>query len=245
MSYYTITNDNMNNFNIDNIIFGKKISSDDMSRYYLYYKNNNDACEIYINLPKIRMIYNNFLNQKYSKINIPIYPMWERPNAFIKFIEYFETTIIEAFNSKLTFHSLLSERKALKLFKVSMKDTPNIISSLGNNITFNDFKLNSEIELVVKISYVWFSKKTQLYGLSCQLSQIKYYGIPEQLKIEFIEDTKTQMLQVSQVPPPPLLQPIEVYKKSLAKTSSEVNNIVKLVPSIADLTNALKKLKKI
>jgi hypothetical protein len=242
MSYYTITNDNMNNFNINNIIFGNKISSDDMSRYYLYYKNNNDACEIYINLPKIRMIYNNFLNQKYSKINIPIYPMWERPNAFIKFIEYFETTIIEAFNSKLTFHSLLSERKLLKLFKMSMKETPNIISSLGNNITFNDFKLNSEIELVVKISYVWFSKKTQLYGLSCHLSQIKYYGIPEQLKIEFIEDTKTQL---TQVPPPPLLQPIEVYKKSLAKTSSEVNNIVKLVPSIADLTNALKKLKKI
>jgi hypothetical protein len=238
----------MNNFNIDNIIFGKKISSDNISRYYLYYKNNNDACEIYINLPKIRMIYNNFLNQKYSKINIPIYPMWERPDAFIKFIEYFETTIIEAFNSKLTFHSLLSERKALKLFKVCMKNTPKIISSLGNNITFNDFKLNSEMELVVKISYAWFSKKTNMYGLSCQLSQIKYYGIPEQLKIEFIEDTKTQSLQssqMSQVPPPPLLQPIEVYKKSLSKTSSEVNNIVKLVPSIADLENALKKLKKI
>ena len=63
MSYYLIdlNNDDYNTkYNFDNIIIGKKISGGDceISKHYIYYKENNDVKEIYLKLPSFRLIYN-------------------------------------------------------------------------------------------------------------------------------------------------------------------------------------------
>ena len=121
-------------------------------------------------------------------------------------------------------------------------DNPKITSNL-NNITFNDFKTNSEIELVVKISNIWINKKTKLYGLSCHLSQVKYNGLPEQGNIDFIDENIKNF-----IPPPPIMNinPIDIFNKSVASSGNKViPSVNKVVPSINDLKNALQKLKKI
>lgn len=246
MSYYLFTNQNIKKFDKNNIIFGDKICTDDkISRYYLYYINNNESKEIYIKLSKIRMIFNNFANQKYTQINIPIYPVYSNTEEDIKFIHNLEQIIIELFNTKYSFSSLLSEKKSLVFLKMSMKNKPKITSTLSNEITFTDFKINGEIELVIKLSYIWFNKTNKTYGLNCQLSQIKYYGLPEQLYIDFIDEP---VIPSNYIPlPPPILvkTPEVIFKNSLAQTGINTNISSKKIPSQEELINALKKLKKI
>ena len=258
MSYYVLNNEIFKDLDTtklgSKLVFGDKIVSDNnVSKYYLYYTDKNETKEIYIRLPKTRMIFNNFYNQKYSTINIPIYPLWERTEEFINFITMFEEIISTAFKTKLVFNSLISIKKSLKLFKMSMKDKPKITSNLNKEITFNDFKINSEVELVVKVSYVWLSKKLNMYGLSCHLSQIKYCGTPEQSFIDFIDEP---IIKPYIPPPPPMfnmsqietgkkLNADDVFKRSLANSGfSIIPTISKIVPSMKDLADALKKLKK-
>lgn len=232
MSYFLIND----TFDINKLIFADKICTDDnMSRYYLYYEDN-DSKEIYIKLPKLRMIFNNFINQKYSSINIPIYPIWERTEKCINLIHEIETKIQDIFNTKYKFHSLISEKNGLVLFKMKMKDIPLITSTLNKNVTFNDFKINSEIELVVKISYIWLSKKTKKYGLSCQLCQIKYNGLPEQQNIDFIDEKP--------------IKKIHVHESESNKNINSINNINNIqnrpkMPNPDELLAALKKLNKV
>lgn len=245
MSYYLFTNMNIKNFNPDNIIFGNKICTDNkIARYYVYY-NDNGSKEIYLKLSKIRMIFNNFVNQKYSQINIPIYPLYSNTEEDIQFINTLEQLIRDSINTKSKFISLISEKKSLIFLKMNMKNEPKITSTIENTITFADFKINGEIELVVKLSYVWFNKTNKTYGLSCQLSQIKYYGLPEQLYIDFIDEpVKTTIIP----PPPPMLlikTPEVIFKNSLAQSGLTNNITTKKIPSQEELIDALKKLKKI
>ena len=64
-------------YNFDDVIIGKKIKIDiDNNIYYIYYNDMNLTMapkEIYIKLPKIRLIYS-MANHKYNQIKIPIYP---------------------------------------------------------------------------------------------------------------------------------------------------------------------------
>jgi len=233
-----------NNFDSDKLFFGSKICSDDnISRYYLYYQDDNESKEIYIKLPKIRMIFNNFINQKYSSINIPIYPMWESTEKFTQLIHNIENIVKESFNSKYSLSSLLSSRNGLELLKMKMKDTPKITSNLNKSVTFADFKINSEIELIVKISYVWLSKKTKKYGLSCQLYQIKYCGVPEQLYIDFIDEPvrfSKEKTIISQITPE------SIYNKSVVQSGQNIPDIPRQkMPSPQELLQALTKLKKV
>jgi hypothetical protein len=245
MSYYLFTNENIKDFNTDNIIVGDKISTDkNITSYYIYYNHNNESKEIYLKLSKIRMIFNNFINQKYSQINIPIYPLYNKTENDINFIHNLEQFIKESFNTKYNLRSLLSEKNSLVFLKMSMKNKPKITSTLNNEITFSDFKINGEIELVIKLSYIWFNKTNKTYGLNCQLSQIKYYGLPEQLYIDFIDEpVKTNYIP----PPPPMLvkTPEIIFKNSLAQTGINTNISLKKIPSEKELLDALKKLKKI
>ena len=89
MSYHLIdfTQDNID-FNFDNLIIGKKINS----KYYIYYLTSNEdndvieePKEIYIKLPKIRLIYK-LGNSKYNQENIPLYTNYNLLNKFINFI---------------------------------------------------------------------------------------------------------------------------------------------------------------
>jgi hypothetical protein len=248
MSYYL--HSDTKDFNTDNIIFGDKISSNnDITRYYIYYNDKDESKEIYFKLSKIRMIFNNFLNQKYSQINIPIYPLYSKTLNDIQFIETLEMFIIESFKTKSRFISLLSRKKSLILLRMSMKKQPKITSTIFDKkeIAFSDFKINGEIEMVVKLSYVWFNKSNKTCGLSCQLGQIKYYGLPEQLYIDFIDEPVKTFIP----PPPPLMlikTPEVVFKNSLAQSgmTNDTNNITtKKIPTQDELLAALKRLKKV
>ena len=59
------------------------------------------------------MIFNNFINQKYSQINIPIYPLYHKTENDVKFIHNLEQFIKDSFNTKYNLSSLLSEKKSL------------------------------------------------------------------------------------------------------------------------------------
>jgi hypothetical protein len=89
----------------------------------------------------------------------------------------------------------------------------------------------------MKLSHVW-ANQTKI-GLSSQVYQIKYYAPPEQLEINFIDTEVTPPpkkivyeppIISNYTPPPKTIQPIQT-------------NIV-IRPSLLDINNALKSLKK-
>ena len=189
MSYYLIDcTKTIDDLNFDNIIIGRKLKNDsEISKYYIYYQDEPhiDPKEIYIKLPRLRLIYS-LANHKYSQLNIPIYPNWDLTNDFIKFIKTFESNIKDCFIKKfphLDFVSLINKKNLLNFIKTNINDGVKITPA---NITLNDFKINGQIELVIKLSYIW-NKSDARFGLSSQLYQIKYFAPPEQLKIDFID----------------------------------------------------------
>jgi hypothetical protein len=225
MSYYIIKNETMKHFDNNKIIFGEKITNGENKKYYIYYEDN-DAKEIYIKMPKIRMIFNNFINQKYNIINIPIYPLWNVTQEFINFINHLELIIQDTISTKNSFCSLLSKKNGITNLRLSI-DKPKIIG----NIPFNDFKINSEIELMIKISSVWINKKTKLYGLSCNLYQIKYHAPPEQNIIDFIDEPIKPI-----IPKPPIL---EEPKHSINKLILNPHELITMKNKLKKMTSLL------
>jgi hypothetical protein len=241
MSYYLIDfTKKEQNFDFDNIIIGKKINSDQKYfKYYIYYEENNTASELYIKLPKLRTIYN-LSNHKFNSLNLPIYPEFEATTNFISFIKTLENNILECFNKKnKEFVSLISKKESLQFIKMSTFENINITSNINKDITINDFKINSQLEIVIKLSYIW-ANQTKL-GLSSQVYQIKYWAPPEQSEINFIDsETEKPIKKLSMQPTisvPTLLQPIQ----PIQQTTKNVN----MRPSLADLNNAIKSLKNI
>ncbi len=269
MSYYLLDfNNKINDYNFDNIIIGKKIKLDqESSKYYIYYQNDQSDTpkEIYIRLPKLRLIYG-LANYKYNQLNIPIYPNWDLTNSFVDFIQTLESSIEECFNGKKIqkeFISLISKRNFINFIKANINDNVKITSNIGNheNITLNDFKINGQIEVVIKISYIWC--KNNKIGLSSQLYQIKYWAPPEQLNINFIDpepyipththNHNNSLLSLNHlVPPPP---PMPSHFPNINNTNTDRNNNLKpnielppqlrLIPTVKDLQKAIKKLKTI
>jgi hypothetical protein len=231
-------------YNFDNIIIGKRIKIDvDNNIYYIYY-NDPDLVsapkEIYIRLPKIRLIYN-MANHKYNQLKIPIYPNWEQSENFIQFIKTVETDIYSCFQEKKInkeFCSLLSKKNGFAFIKTKLGDQYKITSNLDKQVTLNDFKINGEIEMVIKISFIW--SNAEKIGLSSQLYQIKYYGPPEQLEIDFI-DINPPTKPINKIPPviptPPILPPPTVMNDTFPQIK------LKMIPSVKDLQNAIKLLK--
>jgi hypothetical protein len=195
MSYYLIdfTSEN-NDFNFDNLIIGKKIKiNQDNSKYYIYYQNGESDVpkEIYIRLPIIRLIYQ-MGNYKYSQISLPIYPTWNGTTIFINFIKKLEQDIEDYFhkkntkNTKKEWSSLINKNNLLNLIKTRINDDIKITSNIENEkITLNDFKVNGQIDMVIKLSYIW--SNSNKIGLSSHIYQIKYLAPPEQLNINFID----------------------------------------------------------
>jgi len=242
MSYYLVDFTKEPNFDFDNLIIGKKINTDQKySKYYIYYEENNIASELYIKLPKIRNIYN-ISNYKYNTLNLPIYPEYDTTNDFISFIKTLEENIIECFNKKKEFVSIINKKNSLHFIKINMFDDIKITSNTNKNITINDFKVNSELEIVIKINYIWSNQNK--FGLSSQIYQIKYWAPPQQLEINFIDDEKpinkiieTKIYETINInhPQPTINQP------SIA-TIIPINKIIR--PSLLDINQALKGLKK-
>ena len=259
MSYYIVDLSQLDNtveFNYDHLIIGKKIKIDqNNSKYYIYYNVSNLQNEIYIKTPKIRLIYN-LSNSKYSYLSIPIYPIWKLTTEFINWVVEFEKNINDSFShsKKKEFISIIAKKNNIFFLKGFINDNTKITSNYKKNINLSDFVINAEIEIILKISYIWLNNVK--YGLSSTIYQIKYYGSPEQLNIDFIDydekyitdspsfspisnndpnkteftsSTATPNIMPPPPPPPPIMQ----------------QSRVSLIPSLKDLQSALKKLKPI
>ena len=244
MSYHLIdlTKEDTN-FSFENVVIGRKIPSDtSSSKYYMYYNHNNIINEMYIRLPKLRLIYP-MGNNKYQQIKVPIYPNWEVTNNFIEFIQNLEKDIMECFENKKIkkeLSSLISKKNNFYFIKTNMNDNIKITSNTNNMITLNDFKINGEIEMVLKVGYIWTNNNK--IGLSSQLYQIKYYAPPEQLNIDFIDNIIIPIIITDKQSIPVKINDSKVV--SNIEIKKEVSPI-KMVPSMKDLQNALKGLKKI
>lgn len=253
MSYYLIDfSKKSNDFNFDNLIIGKKIKTDqDNCKYYLYYQSEETETpsEIYIKLPKIRLIYH-MGNYKYDKLSIPIYPNWDLTNSFIDWVKKFESDIQECFSEskvKREFVSILAKKNMLNFIKGYINENPKITSNIdGKSVGLADFKINGQIELVIKISYIWVNNTK--YGLSSGIYQIKYHGPPDQIDINFIDNTTTPNKKPNTTPqfilnPNPTTNSDYVTQKSQKQETQVPQPVIKMIPSLKDLQNAIKSLK--
>jgi hypothetical protein len=111
-----------------------------------------------------------------------------------------------------------------------------ITSDIENKkISLNDFQINGQIDVVIKISSIW--NRNDKIGLSSQLYQIKYLAPPEQLNINFIDpEEKKEIINTQEI----LIKP--VMKTEEIKVMSPQ---IKLVPNVKDLKLAINKLKPI
>lgn len=243
MSYHLVdfVNPKKNNFDFDKLIIGKKIkTAQNNSKYYIYY-NDGTPKEIYIRLPIIRLIYL-LDNYKYNQISLPIYPSWDETSKFLKFIKKLEEYIKEYFSNNKEWTSLINKKNLLNFIKIRINNDVKITSNIKNKkISLSDFKINGQIDTVIKLSFIWANSGK--IGLSSQMYQIKYLAPPDQLDINFIDtDTDTEDNNVLN------------YNQPKQHTQSEQSNqlkrippqiILKGIPSMKDLENAIKGLKPI
>jgi hypothetical protein len=206
-------------FNFNNIIFGEKIiTNEDNGKYYIYYASNETngvPKEIHIQVPETRLLYN-MTNHKYTQVNIPLYPTWNKINIFTTFIDNLESHIKSTLlkkKKKYEFSNLINNKNNINNIKTNLtEDLDKVLSTL---------KINQEIIMIIKLSYIWYKKYDDVlrYGLSSELVDINTNSniIPKKQNIV------------------PIIPPIIDITPSKPR----------LVPSIGDLQNALKLLKKI
>jgi hypothetical protein len=226
-------------FNFDNLIIGRKIKLDNNnSKYYIYYQSENEEPkEIYIRLPRLRLIYN-MTNLKYNQLNIPIYPNWEQTNNFVNFIQQLESDIESCFSNKnKEWISILNKKNSLNFIRTSMYENFKITSDIKNKkVNLNDFQINGQIDVVIKISHIW--NKNNKIGLSSQLYQIKYLAPPEQLEINFIDpEEKKEVINTQEI----LIKPVMNIQENKVMIPPQI----KIVPNLKDLEKAINKLKPI
>ena len=241
MAYYLLKLEDYNNFDFTKLIIGKKISIDEtLSKYYIYYQENENSepKEIYIKLPKLRIIYK-LGNSKFNQENIPIYPNYDSTNKFIKFIKNFENHIKTHFTklNNIEFINLIKKKNNLNLFKINTDDKIKISSNNNLYKKISDFQLNGEIEIVSKISYIWNKNDLKL-GLSSLMYQIKYYCLPYELNIDFIDTDENNKEKINNS------KMVSTFVSSKLDSNNENTTSSKFVPSILDLNSAINKLKK-
>ena len=234
MTYQLIDFNNNNiDFDYDKLLIGKKISNDeDTSKYYLYYIIDSPK-ELYIKLPKIRYIYN-LANYKYNQLNIPLYPLWDKLSKFIKFIKELETNIFSVFENKISnceMTNLIYKKNQISFMKINVFENFKLYNN-NKEITFNDIKINSEIEVIVKISFIW--NKNNKIGLSCNLIQINNISSPEYF------NTASEYFNTT----PEYFNNSKNISTNIINNNLPIKNIPRFVPSVNDLTNALLKIKK-
>jgi len=221
MNYYLIDCSQKNiNFDFENIIIGKKINS----KFYIYYqkeeyKNVEDIC---IKMPKIRNLFK-LGNSKYNLENIPIYPNYDLTNNFINFIKDFEKNLYNCFVNRfpnIEFNSIINKKNNISYIKIYIDE--NIVT----NININEIKINKELDIIIKINYIWYNENNNNIGLNISFLQINC-NIPHNINI---------------------ISP-KIINKSSNDNNESKNEIIpppirpSLIPSIADLNLAIKKLK--
>ena len=167
----------INEYNFyDYLVIDSKIEfGQNVYKYGLYYINE-DAEDIYIKSPKIRILYD-WNNMKYNQLKIRITPRYDKTNEFIKFIKAFEKNLSKNKifkNQNIELCSILFKKEDNYYIKIYYKDENLQITSNNNKqYKINDFKANSEIQLVIKVNGIW--QKNDKYGLSIEIYQIKYF----------------------------------------------------------------------
>jgi hypothetical protein len=243
MSYYLIDFNKTIDFNFDNLIIGRKIENGDSSKYYIYYLDEDIPKEIYIRLPTLRLIYG-LGNRKYDMVNIPLYPNYDKVNKFVDFIRALESNINELYIKKKInkeYSSLINKKNGLLFVKTNINDNVKITSNITQpscNITLNDFKLNGMIEMVICLSYIWTN--IDKIGLSSNLYQIKYNGLPEQLNVDMIDNINIK-IEKEVIRSMIIKKPIEIVSDDMSKIKDKGS----FIPSIKDLQSALKGLNKV
>ena len=224
MSYYILTQSD----DLEDIVIGNKLKSDEVySKYYMYYLVDNDLRDIYIKTPKLRLIYP-LNNLKYNQISLLLYPEHNINTEFINFIKKIETYVKELFSKKKEFISLIQYKNKMTYLKATLNNSVKITSNTNTPTTLDDFKINSQIELIIKISYIWMNNEK--FGISSLIYQIGYYGTLEQLNLDLLNINVLKTTTKSTIP---IIT--DVINKQ-TKTS--------LIPSEHDLVNMIKNLKK-
>ena len=191
MSYYLIDFEKKIECNFDNIIIDNKIELEKGNfKYYIYYDDKNEAKEIFIKLPKIRVMYD-FQNIKYNNLKLKISPLYNKTNEFIDYINSLENYIKN--------HSFIKKKKKYEFSSILLNDDNNyylktfvnkenvkISSDKIKNLNFNDVNAGGEIQIILKLSHIWVKNKK--IGISSQIYQIKYFHTPIQKDLDFFEE---------------------------------------------------------
>jgi hypothetical protein len=257
MSYYIIDD----KYTFDNVLIGKKIKiNDNLSKYNIYYIENefDSPKEIFIKIPQTRLLYK-LGNSKYKQENIALFPNYNKINNFVVFIKEFENNIKDAFISKLInieLNSLINKKENINYIKINFNDNFIITTNNNNFIKINDFKINNEIEIVIKLNHIWY--KNNIIGLSSNLYQIKYYFSPLELNINLIDSNQINTTKIEssskEISEIHNSKKYEISEKQSLKKSLDLlqtdNHIsvkkpIRLIPSIEQLELAKLKLKQI
>lgn len=221
-------------FNFDNLIFGKEITvNNNIKKIYIYYLEDKPK-EISFNFPNIRTIYS-YKNIKYNQIKIPIYPLWNETNIFLKFIKKIEKHIQQKLKIDKTYSYCLEKKENISTIKI------NISESIKNKLC--KLNLNSEIEGTISISYIWI--KDDSWGISLNFN--KFNCINKIDDIDFIDDiikvnNNSDLVIYKTEPVIYKTEPV-VYKTEPVIYKSLIKHQINISPHL--LQDTLKKLKKI
>jgi len=206
MSYYVLNINDDIDFN--NIILGKEVKvSDTISKIYLYWLDNKPK-DIYIKMPPSRLIYN-FKNLKFNQIKIPIYPLYSLNENLITFFKKLEKIIQQKIKISKPYSSVLEKKDKITTLKVNIPSDVKIKSKIAN-MTIENFKVNSELEGVISLPWIWI--KDDSWGLSLYGYQFKYTPRVDELDISFYDEepVKTKQNQVPIQVPAPAPAPVPV-----------------------------------
>lgn len=183
MNYYV---HNLNNeFDFNKLIIGKKINIDEnISRYYLYYLDKDKRPkDFYIKLPSIRLIYS-YKNNKYNQIKLPLFPVYDETKKLTGFLKKLRSHIEESMKSTKKINNPIEKKDNLKLLKLHLANDLKIKHN-NDNLQITDLNVNSEIQGIINIPYVWENEINM--GLTIIISKIFYYPKIES-ELLFIDD---------------------------------------------------------
>jgi len=211
MSYYILNINDEIDFN--NIILGKEVKiSDNISKIYLYWMDTKPK-DIYIKMPAVRLIYN-FKSLKFNQIKIPIYPLYNLNENLISFFKKLEKIIQQKIKINRPYSSVLEKKDKITTLKVNIPSDIKI-KSKASNVSIENFKVNSELEGVISLPWIWI--KEDSWGLSLYGYQFKYTPRIEELDISFYDEEpiKKQVTPVIQtIQPAQQLQIIQPSQPS-------------------------------
>ncbi len=224
MSYFLY--DLNTKFNFDKLIIGKQIKiNDELSKYYIYYLDDKPK-SLLVKVPPTRIIYN-YKNNKYEQIKLPLYPLWEKNIIFINFIKELEKKIKSYLSLNKEFSKSIDKKDNINTLKFYIQKTN----------TFHNYEINSEIECIINISYIW--EKETTYGISIYNYQTKYIPRIDELNIDFF-DEEIKENKIIEYKKPINIEPVRLLENRLSKPQNLVFGISPLL-----LTEAMSRLNKV